>query len=318
MTEKSVQPAGERLRLSLRQLEVFVATALGGSTRAGADRVARSQSAASSALADLEDALGAQLFDRVGRRLVLNENGRALLPRAQSVLDQSAEVQALFIGAHGAPLRVAASFTIGEYLLPDRISRWTALHPQSKVRLQIANTSEVIAAVAGFAVDVGFIEGPQTHPDLVLLPWLNDELVIVAAPGHPLAAGKATLRQLAAATWVLREPGSGTRQASDAWLLQHLEQVQVGFELGSSEAIKGVVASGLGLGCLSRFAVRQSLADHRLVELHTALPKAVRKLAIVMHRDKQPGRATADFLEHCGVRGPSPGGAAGISRARVT
>lgn len=302
MTGKTVQPASERLRVSLRQLEVFVATALGGSTRAGADRVARSQSAASSALADLEDALGARLFDRLGRRLVLNENGRALLPRAQSLLDQSAEVQALFLGAHAAPLRVAASFTIGEYLLPERISRWTALHPQSRVRLQIANTSEVIEAVARFDADVGFIEGTQTHPDLVLLPWLNDELVIVAAPGHPLAGLTASARQLAAAVWVLREPGSGTRQATDAWLLRNLEQVQVGFELGSTEAIKAVVASGLGLACLSRFAVQQSLADQRLVELHTRLPKAVRKLAIVLHRDKLPGRATAAFLAHCGAR----------------
>jgi len=126
MIGKIVHLGGERLRLSLRQLEVFVATALGGSTRAGADRVARSQSAASSALADLEVALGAQLFDRLGRRLVLNENGRALLPRAQAILEQSAEAQALFEAEHTAPLRVAASYTIGEYLLPRQVAKWTA------------------------------------------------------------------------------------------------------------------------------------------------------------------------------------------------
>jgi DNA-binding transcriptional LysR family regulator len=307
MIGKIVQPGGERLRLSLRQLEVFVATALGGSTRAGADRVARSQSAASSALADLEAALGAQLFDRLGRRLVLNENGRALLPRAQALLDQSVEMQSLFVGEHAAPLRVAASFTIGEYLLPGSISKWTALHPDSQVRLQIANTRDVIEAVAGFEVDVGFIEGPQTHADLTVRPWLSDELVIVAAPGHPLAARRASPRHLAEATWVVREPGSGTRQATDAWLLQHLHQVRVGFELGSTEAIKHVVASGLGLGFLSRFAVAQNLADGRLVELHTGLPKAVRKFAIVLHRKRVPGQVTIDFLAHCGARTPSPG-----------
>ena len=100
-----------RLRLNLRQLEVFVATARGGSTRAAAERVARSQSAASTALAELETALGATLFDRVGRRLVLNENGRALLPRAASMLGEAAEVEHLFSGEHLTPLQVWARAT---------------------------------------------------------------------------------------------------------------------------------------------------------------------------------------------------------------
>jgi DNA-binding transcriptional LysR family regulator len=236
--------SAQRLRLNLRQLEVFVATARGGSTRAAADRVARSQSAASSALADLEGSVGVLLFDRIGRRLVLNENGRALLPKAQALLDQAGEVQALFSGEHAAPLRVAASFTIGEYLLPERVSQWTALHPQSQVHLHIANTRDVIEAVAGFDVDVGFIEGPQTHPDLVVRAWRSDELVIVAAPGHALAGRVATHRQLSQATWVLREHGSGTRQVTDAWLIQNLEQVHRGLRAGQH---RGHQARG-GLG----------------------------------------------------------------------
>jgi DNA-binding transcriptional LysR family regulator len=301
MIGKSDQLASGRLRLSLRQLEVFVATAQGGSTRAGADRVARSQSAASSALAELEDALGAKVFDRIGRRLVLNENGRALLPRAQAILEQSTEAQALFEAEHTAPLRVAASYTIGEYLLPRQVAQWTALHPQSHVRLQIANTSDVIDAVAAFNVDVGFIEGTQTHSDLIVRPWLDDELVIIAAPRHPLAKQIASLRQLADASWVMREPGSGTRQAADAWLLPHLRDVDVRFELGSTEAVKGVVAAGPSLGCVSRFTITHDLAERRLVVLRTRLPKATRKLAVVLHRQRQLGRVTADFLAHCGA-----------------
>ncbi|MGE0797989.1 MAG: LysR family transcriptional regulator [Lautropia sp.] len=293
-----------RLRLGLRQLEVFVATARAGSTRAAADRVARSQSAASSALGELEAMLGVQVFDRIGRRLLLNEHGRALLPRAQTLLDQAAEIETLFGGEHAAPLRVAASFTIGEYLLPEPVAQWTRLNPQSPVRLTIANTREVVEAVARFDVDVGFIEGPQAHPDLMTQPWLPDQLVVVAAPGDPLAGRTATAAQLAAATWVLREVGSGTRQATDAWLIPNLGHVRVGLELGSTEAIKRVVAAGGGLGCLSRHAVRESLAERRLVELRTRLPAAVRQLATVTHRDKRLGGATLRFLEHCGAAGP--------------
>ena len=209
---------------------------------------------------------------------------------------------------------MAASFTIGEYLLPNLIAQWTHLHPKSLVHLRIMNTHQVAEAVAGFDVDVGFIEGPQTHTELVAQHWLNDELVIFAAPGHPLVRRIATPQQLSEATWVVREHGSGTRQATDIWLLQNLEQVRVGFELGSSEAIKRVVAAGDGLGCLSRFAVAQSLGDGRLVELRTRLPKAARKLSIVLHKEKRLGRATTEFLAHCNAERRRAGRARKILR----
>ena len=299
--DKPGQASDPRLRLTLHQLAVFVATAQAGSTRAAAERVARSQSAASSALADIEAALGAALFHRVGRRLVLNENGRALLPRAHALLDQAGEIQALFGAEHAAPLRVAASFTIGEYLMPALVAQWTREHPASPVRLRIANTAEVIAAVAGFEVDLGFIEGPQTHPDLTVRPWLDDELVVVASPQHPLAGRLATPRQLGEAVWVLRELGSGTRQVTDAWLMQHLPQVRVGFELGSTEAIKRVVAEGVGLAHLSRHVVAQSLDDGLLVPVRHRLPPARRRLATVLRHDQPPGETSLSFLRHCGA-----------------
>lgn len=283
----------------MRQLEVFVAMAGAGSTRAAADKVARSQSAASTSLAELESALGVQLFDRVGRRLLLNENGRALLPRAAAVLEKAGEVQALFSAAHAAPLRLASSYTIGEYLLPPLISAWKLEHPHSQVRVDIANTAEVLDAVARFDVDLGFIEGARTHPDLVVHRWLSDELVVIAAPTHPWARQRVTARRLASATWIVREPGSGTREASDRWLIPALGQVAVEMELGSNEAVKRAVASGLGLGCLSRHAVAEAVAQGWLAALKTPLPAMRRTLAIVVHKGKPLGSAAQDFLRHC-------------------
>lgn len=289
-----------RLRISLRQLEVFVATARAGSTRSAADRVARSQSAASAAIADLEATLGVPLFDRVRRRLLLNENGRALLPKAASLLDHAGDLEHLFSGAHAAPLRVAASLTVGEVLLPALVARWAESHPASPVHIAVANTSEVIDAVAAFDVDIGFIEGPQTRPDLSVWPWLSDELVIVAAPGHPLAGARlAPLQALRKERWALREPGSGTREASDRWLLEHLGSVDVAFELGSSETLRRLVGTGAAVGCLSRQAVAADLGAGSLVELRTGLPPRARRLAIVVHKDKRLGRGANDFLQHC-------------------
>lgn len=295
MTEKSIQ----RLRLTLRQLEVFVATARQGSTRGGAGSVARSQSAASAALADLEAILGEQAFDRLGRRLALNENGRALLPRAAALLEQATELQALFQEAHAAPLRLAASYTLGEYVLPPLIASWMVQNPRSTAKLAIANSSDVLRALLALEADVGFIESPRTHAQLRVRQWTVDELVVIAAPGHPLARRAATKRQLATASWILREPGSGTREASDRWLLPQLGEVEVALELGSNEAVKRAVRAGLGLGCLSRRAVSEAIGQAALAEVRSPLPPCRRHLAAVVHKQRPLGSVAQGFLRHC-------------------
>ncbi|HEV7578020.1 MAG TPA: LysR family transcriptional regulator [Caldimonas sp.] len=289
----------QRLRLTLRQLEVFVATARTGSTRAAADRVARSQSASSAAIASLEAAVGKPLFDRVGRRLLLNEHGRAMLQTTESLLSQAGDLQARMSSDREAPLRIGSSFTIGEYLLPRVLAGWKQDHPESGARVVIGNTSEVIEAVAAFDVDIGFIEGRQRHPDVIVRRWLSDELVIFAAPSHELAGRKVGFNELAGASWVLREPGSGTREASDRLLLERVAHMRIELELGSSEAVKRVVAAGVGIGCLSRHAVAEAFAGGWLVEVRTSLPKSPRALSIVVPRERPPGRIAETFVQAC-------------------
>jgi DNA-binding transcriptional LysR family regulator len=301
-SDQATVPHGP-LHLSLRQLQAFVATARAGSTRGAGERLARSQSAASSALTELEAVLGTALFDRVGRRLRLNAQGQALLPRAVALLEQAHALEQLFRPepTRAVPLRLAASLTIGEVLMPAWIAGWQAGGPGRTVRLRIANSSVVLEAVAAFEADLGFIEGPQTHPDLVVHPWLDDELVIVAAPGHPLAGRRVPPAALREAEWALRERGSGTRIAADQWLTEHLGPVRVALELGSAEALKGLVAAGAALACLSRRAVARELA-----ELRTSLPPARRRLAWVCRRDATPGAAAQAFLALCRDDGPPP------------
>ncbi|CAN5348382.1 DNA-binding transcriptional regulator YeiE [soil metagenome] len=296
-----IDKTDQRLRLNLRHLEVFVATAKSGSTRAAADRIARSQSAASTALADLETQLGTLLFDRIGRRLVLNANGRVLLAKATALLDHAFELEASFVGGDASPLSIGASLTSGEYLLPKMIAEWKLEKPESQARLFIGNTDEVIDAVLRSDVEVGFIEGQRTHPNLKVTRWLTDEMVVVAAPTHPLAGGAATasVKQLAAATWVLREVGSGTRETVDRWLLQQLGPLRIDVELGSTEAIKQFLAAGVGVSCLSRHAVADAIAQGGLVALKTRLTPARRQFAVVVHRDKRLTTSTADFIGRC-------------------
>ena len=295
-----------RSRLTLQQLEVFTATARAGSTRTAAEQVSRSQSATSMALAALEEALAVELFDRVGRRLVLNDSGQTLLPRAVDLLERAAELQGLFQAGVRAPLRIAASYTIGEYLLPELIASWEGGQPDCAVELRIANTRDVLEAVVGLDVDLGFVEGSATHPALCLRRWHEDALVIFAAPGHPLASSPADPVALGRGAWILRERGSGTREASDRWLMSVLPEVHARMELGSNEAVKRAVRAGCGLGCLSWLSVREWIGQGLLVEVRAGLSPFRRTLATACHRTRPLGATARSFLAHALERVHSP------------
>jgi len=296
------------MQLTLRQLQIFGAVARTGSTVAAAASVALSQSATSAALKELERGLGVPLFDRVGRRLRLNENGRALLPSAHALLDGAKTVAESFVPQRRglqADLRLAASTTIGNYVLPPLLARFRQEHAAARLQLRIGNTLDVVTAVAGFEADLGLIEGPCHSPSLSVLPWLDDELAIVAAPTHPLsrvaAAARLTVRQLRGAQWLLREPGSGTREAVEHALLPHLHHLTADMTLGSSEAIKNTVALGVGISCLSRAVVADLVAAGRLVILRTSLPRLRRRLALVHHHQKLLSPALRQFVATLGA-----------------
>ena len=259
------------MHITLRQIEVFTEVLKSGSTTQASQQLALSQSAVSAALADLEGQLGVQLFDRVGKRLVVNEHGRLLYPRAVGLLEQASDIEQLFHEDIGA-IRLYASSTIGNYLLPGMLAAWRRDYPQLPLELSVGNSQDVINAVADFRVDLGLIEGPCHASDIVSEPWLQDELVVFAAPDTPLRQQPVTLASLAAAPWILRERGSGTREIVDYLLLSHLPQFQLALELGNSEAIKHAVRHGMGISCLSRRVIAEQLESGSLVEIKVPLP----------------------------------------------
>ena len=295
------------MRLTLRQLQIFTAVADAGSTTAAGQQVALSQSATSGALNELEALLGARLFDRVGKRLVLNDTGRALLPQARALLDGAQGIEDQFGSGQGAvfitQLRIGASTTIGNYLLPALVASHLGSTPGTGIDVSIGNTSEVAASVARLEVDMGFIEGPCHEPELIAQPWLEDEMVIVCAPSHPLLQGDAGarigLRALRQQRWLLREPGSGTREAVEHALLPHLHQWVQPMQLGSTEAIKQAAAAGLGLTCLSRCTVEDLLTLKRLTVVNTTLPRLTRRFYMIHHRQKQFSASLQRFSAHC-------------------
>lgn len=299
MNEARAPLGQKRLRVTLKQLEVFVAVAKERSTRAAADSVARSQSAASSALAELESNMGVPLFDRAGRRLILNESGAKLLPIAISLLDQALELEHSLEDVSGGSLVIAASMTIGEHILPEVLARWQRKHPSNPVRMLISNSASVLDAVENFDVDIGFIEGQQTRSGLNLQHWFNDEMVVVAGSTHPFAQRDVTISDLRSASWAMREMGSGTRESAERWLVETLGHIKVEYELGSPQAVAAFVASSVALACLPRHAVARNVKAGELSILRTEMPRASRRLAVVTHGARRLGATSQAFIDHC-------------------
>ena len=185
-------------------------------------------------------------------------------------------------------LNVGATLTIGNYLAVSIMARYMAEQPGARVQLEVANTRAIVDRVLGFDLDLGLIEGEMNHRDLELLPWREDELVVFCAPDHPLA-GKPRLddHDLKAATWIVRESGSGTRQTFERGMHGILPDLNLLLELEHTEAIKRAVETGLGIG-LSRVS--------------PGLPARVAGALAVPHRD-----FSREFYSCCTGKYRNPG-----------
>lgn len=302
----------EMLHITLRQIEVFVATAKRGSVTQAAADIGLTQSAASMALAECESQLGTRLFDRLGKRLLLNDHGRALVPRAVELLDRAEALAHFFKGeGRATALRLGASSTVGNYLLPQVIGSYRRARPDSQFQLMVSNSHAVIDAVRHFEVDMGFIEGPCLDAEIESIPWQTDELAVCAAPGHPLARRRTPSPEaLREADWILRERGSGTREVVEEMLRTQLGTIRLAMELGGTEAIRRAVESGMGIACLPRVVIDDAVRSGRLVRLRTPFLQLTRPLTILLHRQKFRTEGIASLLAFCTRKGKGSGVAA--------
>lgn len=232
-----------------------------------------SQSAASAALQNLEQAYNISLFNRVGKKLELNEVGKTLRSKAVLLADHALEFEQALQG-HGdiGHLKVGASFTIGNHLAVTYLAGYLAEHPEAKVDINVANSADVAAQVLNFEVDIGMIEGEITDKALELIPWREDRLVVFCSPEHPLAKKKnLTDKDIKQARWILREPESGARHTFARAMTGLMPEIDIYLEFKHNEAIKKAVEAGLGIGCLSEIVLQNNFKTGDLVPLH--LPK---------------------------------------------
>ena len=195
---------------------------------------------------------------------------------------------------------MGATLTIGNYLAVGIMARYMAAHAGAHVHLDVENTATVARRVANFELDLGMIEGDLNHPDLDVIRWRDDELVVFCAPSHPLAAkGRLDDDDLRSARWLVREAGSGTRQTFDRAMHGRLPELQLLPELQHTEAIKRAVEAGLGIGCLSRVTLEEAFRRGSLVELPVPHRDFSRQFYFILHRQKYRSAGVDAWLALC-------------------
>ena len=286
--------------LTFRQLEIFEKIATTGSvTRAGKELLL-TQSAVSMALSQIEHLSVTPLFERSGRRLLLNDSGRLLLKGTREILLAVKRVEQQLQGDSGqlvGELLVGGSTTIGNYLLPALLGTFARLYPKTRVELRVGNTKQVAEWLEAGDLDIAFVEGPCHSRGLVAVPWRDDELVVVTGPEHSWTKERRVVPEmLALAPWIMREKGSGTREIFEDAMGKAGIRYVIALEFGHTEAIKNGVASGLGVSCLSRIAVHRELEHGLLVEVESTL-RLDRSLTLLKRRESCRTALLAAFLE---------------------
>ncbi len=289
------------MRITLRQLEVFLAIARCENVTQAASSLALSQSAASTALKELEQRFGIRLFDRIGKRLQLNELGQHVRPKAEALLARAREFELTLTGSEAiGTIKVGATLTIGNYLAVGIIARFISEHPDARIDLTVENTRSIAGKLLNYELDIGLVEGELQEPDLEVLPWRNDELALFCAPDHPFATQRVlTDDDLLAAKWVVREPGSGTRQAFDRAMTGLLSNLRIQLELQHTEGIKRAVEANLGIGCLSRITLEEAFRRGSLVPLEAPDRNWQRNFYFVLHKQKYKSPGIDSWLDLC-------------------
>lgn len=286
--------------MNLHHLKVFLAVAEAGGISAGAERLHISQPAVTREIRDLEASLDLRLFDRLPRGVQLTEGGRRLLDYAQRIfsLERAAERDLRdFAQLEQGELHLGASATLGAYLLPPLITRFRALHPQIFVGLEVSNTDAVTRQLDEGSISLGFVEGPFAHADYDHRLLARDALLPVAAPQHPLA-GHTPLHaaDLQAYPLYLREPGSGARASVEQAYRSHGLEPRAGMAIGSTEALKRLLADGQGIAWLSQRVVERELLSGELKRLAVQDLHIERELHVLWRQGASLSPAPAAFL----------------------
>jgi DNA-binding transcriptional LysR family regulator len=286
------------MNFTIRQLEIFKEVAITGHVTNSSEALGISQSAISMALQELEANLKTKFFERRNKKLILNENGRLLLEKSSLLLKEFEELENSFLenGVSGR-LRIGASQTIGDYIMPHIIYAFMQKYPEAKCELIVANTKDIIEMIDNGELDIGFVEGFVHGQKLETKQWMDDELLVVASDKDMFKKDEYKLEEISSFKWILREKGSGTRAIFEEGLGEGFERLNIFLTLGHNEAIKKIVEQSDSLTCLSRLAVQKELDSGALFEVKIKNFVFKRKLLRLLHKEKYQSKLLKSFME---------------------
>jgi LysR family transcriptional regulator, low CO2-responsive transcriptional regulator len=288
------------MEVTLHQLRIFVAVADSLSFSRAAHSLLLSQPAVSMQIKAMERGLGVKLFDHVGKRIYLTEPGKELQARAVELLGLSkaaTEAMADLRYARVGRLRVVATTTVGIYVVPGLLGQYHRQYANVEIKLEVANWETTRERLFSGDADVA-IAGPHRQSGIIMEPFMNDELVVIAAPDHRLAGQMAiSLEELSAEPMIVREEGSGTRAALER-LFEHGDlELRRAMELSRNGAVKQVVKAGLGLAVISRASLDLELATGQLCVLDVESFPIVRAWNIITRSGFAISPAAKAFCE---------------------
>lgn len=259
------------LHLTLRQLQVFEKVASHLNYSRAAEALYLSQPAVSMQIKQLEENLGLALFEQMGKKIFLTEAGREVLHYSRTVLEQLTEMESVLADMKGLGqgTLILSVVNTANYFTPQLLAEFCRQYPEINVTLHVANRDAVLQRLAENTTDLAIMGQPPDGHDLTAETFMENPLVVISAPNHPLAAlDGVKLTQLAHETFLSREKGSGTRSAMERIFAQHNLHPRIGMEVEANEAIKQAVQAGMGLGILSLHSVELELETGRLAVLN--------------------------------------------------
>ncbi|MCW7754446.1 LysR family transcriptional regulator [Desulfobotulus sp. H1] len=282
--------------MTFRQLELFLSLARTPHVRKVAEQHFLTQAAVSSALKELENEVGIPLFDRLNRRLVLNENGRALSERLGPLMQQFHDTIGLFKGERmSGHMHIGASATIADYVLPQILYRFRDLYPDVSITTTSANSSEITQNVENGKLDMGFVEGEVQSAVVMSAPIGEEEMIVVSSDAGFASKGPYSMQSLLSRRWLLREPGSGTRDTFLQGLGDQAVHLNVFLEFDHTESVKRVLQNSDTLSCMSPYAIRPELEQKKLFAVPLKTIRFPRRFYRLLHRDKYETRPMETF-----------------------
>lgn len=272
--------------------EVLLTVIDQGSFSKAAKLLFMTQPAVSQYIKQLETEIGASLFDRSSKKLQVTGAGRIVESYIRQLKELEREMERTlhtYLEEVKGEVSIGASYSFGEYILPNMLATFLSEYPEVIPKIDIHNTSDITTAVLEGKIDVGIIEGKMMHPQLEMRKLTRDEMVVVSSHADV---------NIHEANWILREKGSGTRDAMDTFLQREQVQPKRLYEYGSTQLIKESVIAGIGISYLSKWTIQRELMDRRICIIDEKRYAMSREFYCIQRKGTVRSKAVDVFVQH--------------------